>query len=391
MNNKTNIKIIIVFLVVVSIMGTDFFLPSLPSMKLNLCTNNTAIQSTISVYFFSLALSQLVYGPLSDIFGRRIFVVIGSFIAIIGTIICIFAPSVSILIFGRIMQGIGLGAYRGLARAIALDVFKGKNFVIINSYISTLAPIIITLAPIIGSYFHELHGWRFVFVFFLIILLIVFIFIYNFLFETNNHQRIKPKNIFCILNSYINIFIDRKFFGYLICSSLSLAGISAFITVAPFLFQEILKLTPIEFGWLSIFVAGGIAIGSYINSKIIKKSDILTMVKVGSFLMLLGGTIMWTIGIFGIINVSAITIPYLIFSTGCGIILPSASAGALEKFHKSAGIANTLFSSFQILISALSSAFIAVMPETNQILLSLLCISIGGISYLAIQILIKNK
>ena len=152
--------LILVLATAVGPMAINIFLPSMPRLEVDLSTSYAMVQLTLSLYLVGLAVAQLAYGPLSDRYGRRPLMITGVCIFLVGTVICIVAPSITILIIGRVLQAIGGCAGVVLGRAIVRDMYDRDKSASMLAYITMSMVVAPMLSPTIGGLIDEYYGWR---------------------------------------------------------------------------------------------------------------------------------------------------------------------------------------------------------------------------------------
>ena len=146
----------------------DIYTPSVPAIALQFHVSLNAVQWSISIYAVGLCLSMLVYGPLSDIIGRRKPLLLGLFLMMVGSLICALSKNIETLIVGRLVQGLGAGAIAVLWRAMMRDLFSGDELAKYSSYLVPVIVGIMAVAPLLGGYFQHYISWRASFVFLLL-------------------------------------------------------------------------------------------------------------------------------------------------------------------------------------------------------------------------------
>ena len=397
MNNETTINfklffIIILMMFTVGLLASDLYVPSLPAITTTLHSTRSTIQWSISVYMLGLSGSQLIYGPLSDHYGRKVIILIGIIIGIIGTIICLYARSPQILIVGRLIQGLGLGAGAVLGRAIMRDVLSGKNLAKIGSVFGLFTTIVVGSAPILGGYFQHYLGWRSVFIFLSVYSILLWIVIFIFLRETNTHAKKNKLNLSDVFAKYWTLLKNRVFLGYVLCTTFACSGLIAFYTMSPFLLQNRVGLSPVAYGWSCAFITIATIIGSIINVRLVNKMGINSMMIAGSILIIIAGTSMLAAALLGYMNEFVIVVPAAIYAFGAIFLLCNAFAGALTPFPHMAGIAAALYGATQIGGGFASSALIATMKFSNQEPLAIIYLALGIFGILAItQLAMKGK
>ncbi|STY28356.1 multidrug resistance protein [Legionella wadsworthii] len=268
---------------------------------------------------------------------------IGLSINFIGSLICWLSPNIYLLFLGRFIQGLGVGAGYSLARPILRDLFEKETLAVYNSYLAISTVVILTTAPILGGYIQQYAGWRYNFLFLSIYGFLILYFFYLNTPETSKfHHQDNFKIKVIIMNTKI-LLKSPIFLRFSLCPLLTYAGILAWITEAPIVLQEIVGLTPVQFGWIYIFSGIGFALGGFLNMKFVIKAGIERMMNIGFSSQLVAGLLMLLFYLFGYINTAVIVMPILLFMMGSSLVFPNSSAGALTPFPKIAGTAGVLF------------------------------------------------
>ncbi len=374
---------IIFLLITLMQVTTDLYIPSLPGITAAFASTAEKIQLTLSVYMLGFSASHLFYGPISDRIGRKTPILVGVGISALGSLVCFVAPSATILILGRFIQGIGIGCCNSVGRSLARDLLSDRMLAKIGSHIGMASVIILALSPTVGGYVQQYLGWRANFLFLLIFGLAIWVLTYYLLPETNRHCNPDATKMAVMASNYSILLRSKTFMGYTLCSCFAGAGLIAYLTVAPFLLQERLGLSPVEYGWLAFIIAAAIFISGFINSKLVLKKGISTMVLWGAIIMLVGGVMMMAVAWYERLSVSTFMIPIFVFSLGAGFTFINAFAGAFDPFPKMAGTTGALFGCLQDLSSALVSAMMAVLAVNNQNLLAVMLILLSIFSLFA--------
>lgn len=361
-----------IFIGVTSIFASDMYVPSLPHITKYFLTTSTHVKLTISIFFLSFALSPLIYGPLSDRFGRRKIILFGAALFFIGSVICAFSPFIDVLIIGRFIQGAGAGALMCVNRSIASDVLSGSRLAQVISYLSLIYGIMPAVAPVAGGYLQNYFGWRSIFIFMIFYAALAIIIIWIVLPETNKRLNIhatKPKHM---LKNYATLLSSRIFISNAISTCAAFSGILAYYTMTPFLFQNTLHITTIQFGWLTVIVAVSLFLGKGINILLVARLRLPAVLLLGNTIMFLAAVLMLLFAVSGIMTISAVLIPMMIFVAGTGLVMANAFAGAIKPFKEMAGAASSLYSCLQMLATFIVSYIAARLHEHNQIPLALL-------------------
>ncbi len=395
-NSKTPPTIIT--LVVTAALGPlamNVFLPSLPGITEYFNTSPAKAQLSISLYLSMVALLQLVFGPLSDKFGRRPVILIAFAIMVVGTLICIFATTIEWFLAGRIIQAAS-SAGLVLSRAIARDLTKGEDAAVLIAYITmgmSLAPMI---GPLIGGYLDEIYGWQSSFYLTLGFAIFALFMIYTDLGETNQHKQNSIKEQ---IEAYPELLQSRRFWGYAITAMFSSGAFFAFLGGGSLIANKVYHLSPSEYGFYFMFISLGYLIGNMISGRITKRIGINQMMLSGNIVValglaasvitiLLGGT--HPLAFFGFIFFVGI---------GSGMTLPSANAGVVNVRPNLAGSASGLAGSLQLgggaILSVIAgytiSAENGALPLAVMMLISVLCASLGTLYVMHIERQIKTE
>lgn len=383
--------IIIIMLSTLAQIVADIYIPSLPAITKALATNPSIIQLTLSAFMLGFSISHLFYGPLSDRIGRRIPIIIGLSLTIIGSILCILTTSPITLIIGRLIQGIGCGASTSVGRTVTRDLIEGEHLAKFGSHMGMISVFAIAAAPTLGGYIQHYFNWQTSFLFILIYTSFICILVIKKLPETNRHLNPEATKPNILLRNYFSLLFNKTFMGYALCSTIAYAGLIAYITAGPFLLQSIVGLTPVQFGWLSFLMAAAFSLSAFVNSRYVLKKGIPTMIFYGNASMLCGGITMLLFALLGFINTAVIMLPVAFFNIGASFTFSNAFAGAIHPFPKMAGNAVALFGCLQILGAALTSMVIAAAPANNQIALGLMLAVLGVLAMMSLKYLATTK
>jgi DHA1 family 2-module integral membrane pump EmrD-like MFS transporter len=369
--------------------SADMYVPALPAIAKAFATKASTIQYTLAIFMFGFGISHLFYGPISDRVGRRKPVLFGISITIIGSLMCVCAPTTAILILGRFVQGIGVGACNSVGRSIIRDILSGPHLAKIGSYLGMAHAIFLAFAPTLGGYIQNYLGWRAIFITLTLYATVVWMLVFKKLPETNQHTNPSATQLRVIAKNFFTLMYSNTFVGYTLCSALSYAGIITYLTSAPFLLQNIVGLTPVQFGWLSFALGGAIFLSAIINGRYVVQKGIEKMIFFGVTLMLISGLSMMIFAACGYINTWVIVLPVILYCIGAGLNFANAFAGASHDFPKMAGTVGALFGCIQILCASLSSSIVALLHERNQMLLALMLTMMGILVFFSLRLASK--
>lgn len=372
MPNQEKVPYLLFFIIVLLGCSTQFaadlYAPCIVSIADELGTSINNVQYSMSIYMLGIALSQLIYGPLSEGLGRKKTIIIGLSIMCIGILVCMFATNIETIILGRLIQGIGGGAPASLWRTMFRDLFSGEDLAKYTSYLVIFIMFIIPGAPLLGGYLEEFFGWNANFVFMLLYAILCLFSAIFILHETNKDHHISNLNFGKFYKNYKQMLTSRLFMCTSFSVFLSYGALFSWFIVGPVLLIDIIGMKPSEFGWVNFLGAlGTYSSASYINGKLVKKLGIETMMRFAFSLMIISGILMSIGHAFFGINIYAIMIPTYLFFFSSSFIWPNAYAKAFTPFGKIAGYAGPLYRFMQIGGGAVLGSILAYLPENNQL------------------------
>lgn len=378
----------ILLLATVGQFACDLYIPSLPSIAKDFNVPISIAQLSLFTFTIGFSGGALIYGPLSDKYGRRIILLFGLTIATFGGIICSVSWSINSLLFGRLIQGVGF-SIAGVTRAVMRDVVHDVNQLAkIGSIMGMLYGIFIAFAPIIGGYIEKYLFWKLNFIILTIYTLILIWFCWFKLEETNYNKL--PIKLNQILSIYFQVITNKQFIIYTLTSSLALGGIIAYTTVSAFLLEVKVGLLPNMFGYTYLITCLALVMGGYFNSKMVVHRGINNMILFGSIIFFISGMILALCGLFNLISTWLILIPVAMFFLACGFVFANSNAGALSLFKDKAGTAGAVFACIQMIGGILGSGLISLITLTNQFSLGIMYIIFGLINIGLLKVIISK-
>ena len=331
-------------------LAMQIFIPALPLIQQDFQTHPSLVQMALSLSMLSIAISMLIYGPLSDRFGRLPILKIGIGVCIIGSLICIWASTIEVLIIGRIIQAAGGAVGMVLARAMARDLYGAKSvrLIAILTMVMVIAPM---LAPVLGGYLSDWVGWRYCFVFTAIAAVIILILVYVRLQETH-FKRLPMSSLTAMVREYGNLMLVPRYAGYVFFSAFASAVFFSFIALAPYVMANVLNRPPSEYGLYFMLVSGAFMVG---NSLAVRLADLVEsdrMIIFGAGFAISGTLVLAWMQWSGHLSVLALFLPVALAAFGNGMALPNSQAQAINVFPEHAGSASGLCGFIQQLIAA---------------------------------------
>ena len=237
-------------------LATNILLPSLPGIAMAVGVSSAQVTSAITVFLAMFAVGQLIVGPVSDRFGRRMPVMIGFAVFFVGSVWCALANDLPTLLTGRVVQAAGACATSVLSRAIARDLFEGDKLARVLTFVMIAMAAAPGFSPLVGGALDHYFGWRSAFAFVAIIAAIAAIG-YSFVFGETHHSTRTALDPVSIFKSYWSLSTDRRFVIPAATVSLILGALFAMFSALPRVLIEGLGFTPLQLG---LFFAGTVMI-----------------------------------------------------------------------------------------------------------------------------------
>jgi len=341
-------------------------LPSLPGLRRHFDADIAEVQLTLSIFLVGIALGQLVYGPLSDRFGRRPALMGGLLVYVLASVVCALAPGIPALIAARLLQAAGACAGPVVCRAVVRDVHGREGAARIFSYMGAAMALAPALGPILGGFVEAWLGWRANFAILCIYGVIGFAATVAMLPETVPHRG-EHGGLDAALRGYLGLLRERRYMGFVLCVALAYGGIFCFISGSSFVFVDIIGLVPQLYGICFGTIVLGYILGTLVGGRLTRRLGVERLVKIGGLISATGGlalvAIVWITGA----TIPGILPPTIVYMVGTGLVLPNAMAGAIGPFPRLAGTAAALLGFLQMGLAAAAGVAIGHLANGTAI------------------------
>ena len=312
-------------------LAVDMYLPSFPEIGRVLAASPATVQLTLSLYMVSYAVGQVIYGPMSDRYGRVPVLRAALAIYCAASLACAFAPDIEMLLTARMVQALGSSGAVVLARAVVRDLYSGARAgreLSLMAAIMALAPV---LAPTIGGLLQSAFGWRSHFLLQIAFGLIAAYFVWCKLPETLKERTasISPRAIF---SSYAEIARNRAVLAYVGMLAVSFAGVFAWISGSSFVVQDIYGVSALSFALAFAAASGGYLVGTTAATRIVLRLGLDRTIGVGAAALALGGLAAVVSVPLGGASPIALTAAMALYAVGMGLVQPQTMAGAMMPF-----------------------------------------------------------
>ena len=319
-------------------LSIHMFLPVMPVVKSVFGISDALAGLTFSVSLFVMAFANLLYGSLSDRYGRRPVLLAGLFLFALGSVVSAIAGSVSGLIAGRMIQALGAGSGVPLSRAIARDAYGTDVLVRVIAYLTmayTLGPMV---APLVGGILLDLSGFRAVFWFAALSGALIAAAAYTVLYETRSKEE-NQRSPRGFLRNYAALFSHLRFTAFVLQTGLATGTFLAMAAASSFLMKEYLGRSATEFGMYFLLFPTGFFLGTLVAGKLSQRVSVETMVLAGSVVQTLAVAAQSASILTGYLTPLILFVPGFFITFGQGLALPNAQVGAIRVIPALAGTA----------------------------------------------------
>ena len=340
--------------------AVDMYLPALPSIGQSLGASMGAVQASLMVFFISMGLGQIVYGPVSDMVGRKAPLYFGLVLFAVGSIGCALAPDINTLIALRFIQGLGACAGMVVPRAVVRDLHTGVDAARLMSLLMLVFSVSPILAPLVGSLLIESVGWRSVFWAVTVAALLGLVLLATSLPETRPPEQRVDSSVHSALAAYGVLLRDRHFLGLVFIGAFGMASFFAYLANSPFVMINHFGLTPRQYSMAFAVNAASFIGVSQFTGRLAGRFGLQAMVKVA----VTGYTaVMLLLLLFNLLGVDRLDVLIITLLMGfgfLGLVVPATAVLALDKHGSIAGTASALMGTLQFLVGALVMAVVGL-------------------------------
>ncbi|EAI7091368.1 multidrug effflux MFS transporter [Campylobacter jejuni] len=383
-------KLIVILALMSSIapLSTDMYLPALSHVEQSFQTNSFLTQLSIASFFIAFALGQLIYGPLSDIFGRKIPALVGIFFFIVSSLFCVIIDDIYAFIALRFFEALGGCAGVVIARAIVNDLFEIKEAAGIFALMMVFSSLAPMLSPTFGGILLEYFSWHSIFATLFALGILLFLMILFGLKESAPHLKNKKFSHHEAMKSYKFVLSDKRFLVYILCASFALAAMFAYITGSSFVFTQFFGLSEQKFALLFGANALGFVICANINARLVLKYESEKILAKALMIMFISTVILLANAFF---HPNFLLFGLSIFTSIAmlGFITPNTTTLAMARFKEHSGTASAVLGTVQFGFAGLISFVVGAINANTPIILAFVmcaCVLVANMIYFLIKI-----
>jgi len=330
-----------------------FYLPALPIIGKDLHVHGGVVENSVAFFLYGFGIAQLIYGNLSDSYGRKKILIIGIIILAIGVFMTYLCNSANTLLLSRLIQGLGGGAIAIIPRTILKDSYDGTKFLKAVTVVMLVLSLMPAIAPTIGGGIVTYFSWRVLFmVLFVYVIFVLFVVIFL-IPETLEKSKRTRFNVKMICKNYSILFKDKKYVIYMFCVMLSYTGMIMYMTFTAFIFEDVFSFTPGKYGLImiipAIFLAIGCSSSLWVPKFTGKAPNIDKSIVIGSIIMIIGAVCLALVCMFNLKTDWTVVGFVSVIAIGVGFIFTTATAGMLQSCTHAIG-AGASFSGFAQMI-----------------------------------------
>ena len=341
----------------------DMYLPALPTIGQSLGASIGAVQASLMAFFIALGLGQLVYGPVSDMVGRKPPLYFGLALFAIGSVGCALAPDIHTLVAMRFVQGLGACAGSVVPRAVVRDLYTGHEALRLMSTLMLVFSVSPILAPLAGSLLIEWQGWRSTFWFMLAAGLLGLALVATQMGETRPREQRAASSWRQALRGYAALLRDRHFLGLVLIGAFGVSSFFAYLANSSFVLIDHYGLTPRQYSVVFAANAASFIGMSQLTGRLGRRFGLVPMVRVATWGY--AGTMSLLLALF-LLGADGLPVLLALLFVGygfLGLIIPTSAILALEEHGPIAGTASALMGTLQFAVGAAVMAVVGLFVD----------------------------
>ncbi|MBS1690674.1 MAG: multidrug effflux MFS transporter [Actinobacteria bacterium] len=387
----SRVRMIVVLgaLVALGPLTIDMYLPALPGIAEELSVSSSVAQLTLTGTLAGLALGQLIVGPLSDSVGRRRPLMAGVVLHMLASLLCIVAPTITVLGLARGLQGMGAAAAMVVAIAVVGDLFSGSAAATVMSRLMLVLGVAPVVAPSLGAAVLLHASWHWVFAVLVVLAGGLLLTAVLALPETLPVSHRRPLRVRSIGATYLELLRDVRFVILVLVAALAMSGLFAYIAAAPFVLQDRYGLDQQMFAL--VFGAGAIALigATQFNVVLLRRFAPQTITLWALAGASLAGLVFVGLTVAGAGGLYGFVVPVFAILTAMGLVLPNAPAVALSRHPDAAGTAAALLGAAQFGVGAAVAPLVGILGNdalalaltmTTGMLIALVALRAAGVA-----------
>lgn len=375
--------ILIASLVALAPLSIDTYLPSLPVLASYFSTSHANVQHSLSTFFLGLAIGQLIYGPVSDRFGRRPVLLFGITLYLLTSVLCAQAVSIGMLIGGRFLEGVGAAAGPVVGRAIVRDTWSGEYAARAMSYVVMTMTTVPVLAPIVGGHMLSWFDWQSIFWLMTGCGLVCFLIVALLLEESNPKGRGMPSSLWQRFSVFGHLLRDLRVIAYLVCGGAVFGVLFSFITGSSFVYINVYGVSPSHFGYYFAINVLAMTSANFLNGRLVTRYGYRRMLGIAAAVVVMAALLVPLLAVLKIGGLYGVIVPMFFATGGIGVVASNTVTGMLNIAPESAGAVSSLFGVSQFLFAAAASACVGFLQAGPTLAMGVVMFALSVLAFLA--------
>ena len=347
--------------------ATDLYLPAFPTMVGDLHTSATAVQLTLTAFLLGLAAGQLLFGPLSDRFGRVRPMLVGAAVCVVASATTVFAPTIEVLIGARFAQGVAGAAGMVIGRAIIADLASGKAAARAFSLMMIVGGVAPVIAPLAGGFLVGPIGWRGALAVILGLSTLMLLAVVLVVRETHTeHRRAQLRESRATLGSPLRDLLGRAYLGHAVAFCGAFATMMAYISASPFIYQSMMGLSAGQYGAMFGVNALALLSMSALSARLIARVEVRRVAAVGMASIATATVVLLALALSPA-PAGWLALPLLVIVGSMGLIFGNTTALALGAAPRAAGMASAVLGALQFGVAAAVSPLVSIAGEDTAV------------------------
>jgi len=348
-------------------LSIDMYLPAFPEIARRLGTSASQVQLTLTACVAGLALGQLVIGPLSDRFGRRLPLLAALGTYAVAALLCALAPTVAVLMALRFVQGLAGAGGMVIVSAVVRDLYAGAAAARLFSSLMLVVGLAPILAPLVGAQVLGVTSWRGIFLVLAVLSGLIAALVALGLRETLPRERRSDRGLGRTLQTMRALLRDRWFVGHALAGALGFGALFAYVAGSSFVLQGIYGVSPQLYSVLFAMNGVGLIAASQVNARLVVRFGPERMLHAGLLGIAAASGTLLAVALTGGLGVGAVLAPMFVVVSSLSFVLPNSIALALADHAAVAGTASALLGASQFLMGALVAPLVGAGGTTSAV------------------------
>lgn len=326
-------------------LAIDMYLPALPALARDLGANVSLANATMSVFLGSVAVGQVIFGPMSDRIGRRPLILFGLCAYFAGSLLATLTTSIYLMLAARSLQALGACAAAVVGRSVIRDLFQPQEAAKSFASMATIAAVVPVIAPSIGALCLNYVNWRGIFALLAIVGVMLWVISLRHLHESRSEATAEQARKEHPLRSYMTLLGRRRQFGYLLAGAFNSGAFFTYLAVSPVVMMQVYGLSPVQFSLLFSVNGIGLIAMSQLNRHLLKTRSHDWILQGSARNAILLALVLALIPGFGHWGMAGLLVPLFLAVSSSSVVQANSVAGALSEDPLRAGSASALFGS----------------------------------------------